>query len=320
MPKDVKKSKGKKVAATTAQTDDDFDDMLAEFCAADLSSLTPVRSSSTSSSGCSNAVTKPIDAGTGVSNNAARTSASESRHDASEDAFVQACAEGDMAFLRQWKRRGIKMLNSRPLLQAAGHGQLKVLRFLVEELGSDVNRIDSEKCTALYVAAQEGKLDAVRFLVEDLGANVNQANQHGETPLHVAAKMGHVTLVRCLAKELCADVNQGNREGVTALQMASQNGNIFFMRCLIEELGADINQAAKIDGVTALMLAANNSHHKIVAYLVRHGADPQTSAPAFGTAANISNQVGAPAEQTAYLESKMHCSHPGCGGAVLNVQ
>jgi hypothetical protein len=44
MPNDVKKSKGKKVAATTVQTNDDFDDMLAELCTADLSSLPAVRS------------------------------------------------------------------------------------------------------------------------------------------------------------------------------------------------------------------------------------------------------------------------------------
>jgi hypothetical protein len=103
-------------------------------------------------------VKETIDAGTGVSNNAARTSASKSQHDASVEAFVQACGKGDMAFVRQWKRRGYKMLSSRPLLQAAGYGQLKVLRFLVKERGADVNRIDSEGFTALYVAAREGKL------------------------------------------------------------------------------------------------------------------------------------------------------------------
>jgi ankyrin repeat protein len=72
-----------------------------------------------------------------------------------------------------------------------------------------------------------------------------------------------------------------------------------------------------MDGVTALMVAANSSHHKVVAYLMRHGADPQISASAFGTAANVSSQAGAPAEQTAYLEAKMHCTNPGCDGARL---
>jgi hypothetical protein len=50
---------------------------------------------------------------------------------------------------------------------------------------------------------------------------------------------------------------------------------------------------------------------------MRHGADPQAVAPAFGTAAHISKVDGAPPEQTAYLEAKTHCSNPGCAGAGL---
>jgi ankyrin repeat protein len=86
------------------------------------------------------------------------------------------------------------------------------------------------------------------------------------------------------------------------------------VRCLVEELGADVNLARK-DSATALMVAASKSNHKIVAYLMRHGADPQVSAPIFGTAAHISKTHGASAEQTAYLEAKTHCSNHGCTGA-----
>jgi hypothetical protein len=84
------------------------------------------------------------------------------------------------------------------------------------------------------------------------------------------------------------------------------------MRTKIETGNQNENQK---DGATALMVAASESHHKIVAYLMRHGADPQAVAPVFGTAADISKVEGTSPEQTAYLEAKTHCSNPGCGGA-----
>jgi ankyrin repeat protein len=84
----------------------------------------------------------------------------------------------------------------------------------------------------------------------------------------------------------------------------------------VKELGADVNWARK-NGATALMLAASKGYHEIVAYLLRHGADPQSIAPILGTAADVSNMCGAPPEQTAYLEAKTHCSNPCCAGAGL---
>jgi ankyrin repeat protein len=85
---------------------------------------------------------------------------------------------------------------------------------------------------------------------------------------------------------------------------------------MVKELGADVNKA-RHDGRTPLMVAANNTHDKIVAFLLKYGANAQASASVFGTAANISKQTGAPAEQTAYLEAITHCANTGCSGAGL---
>jgi hypothetical protein len=63
------------------------------------------------------------------------------------------------------------------------------------------------------------------------------------------------------------------------------------------------------------MIAAKCKHKTIVRLLLKLGADPQISAPEFGTAADLSKLHGAPPEQTAYLEAKTHCSNPGCTGA-----
>jgi hypothetical protein len=84
---------------------------------------------------------------------------------------------------------------------------------------------------------------------------------------------------------------------------------------MVKELGVDVNQADH-DGVTPLMAAAHGKHDKVVRWLTKLGVDPQASAR-LGTAAYVSKIYGAPAEQTAYLEAKAHCSNPGCDGAGL---
>jgi hypothetical protein len=288
MPKNAKKGAGKKIAAAPAQADEAFDDMLAELCAADLIA-TPVTevsiSSSSSSSSSSIAKSGPNN---GVPSNAAHSSASRIQADATEptegevsiDILVQACIRGDMTQLRRWARGGIRVSSAEPLCQAAAHG----------------------------------KLDVVRYLVSDLGADVNQADDQGYTPLFVAAQKGHLAVVRCFIKELGADVNKATKGGATPLFMAAQDGLLAIVQCLVKELGADVNLTRK-DGATVLMVAAHEKHHRMVAYLMRHGADPQATAPRFGTAANVSKTDGASAEQTAYLEAKTHCSNPGCSGA-----
>jgi hypothetical protein len=86
------------------------------------------------------------------------------------------------------------------------------------------------------------------------------------------------------------------------------------VQCLVKELGADINQP-RSDGGTPLMIASSNKHANIVRWLIKEGADTQTSAPEWGTAADVSISSGASTEQTAYLEAKTHCSNPACSGA-----
>jgi hypothetical protein len=88
------------------------------------------------------------------------------------------------------------------------------------------------------------------------------------------------------------------------------------VQCLVKELGADINLATQ-NGSTALMMAAEKMHYKIVRFLLKHGASPQASHPECGTAADISKFSGAPGEQTAYLQARTHCANPDCTNAGL---
>jgi hypothetical protein len=58
-------------------------------------------------------------------------------------------------------------------------------------------------------------------------------------------------------------------------------------------------------------------HKEVVVWLIKHGADTQASQQRFGTAADVSREYGASAEQIAYLEARAHCANPSCDGAGL---
>jgi hypothetical protein len=159
----------------------------------------------------------------------------------------------------------------------------------------------------------------VQCLVKELGADVNQSTFLGAPPLQIAVFNGHLELVRCLVLELHANVNQQDQKGVTPLHIVAQEGQLAMVRILVKELGADINQTT-LKGGTPRMAATVKKHAEIVKWLIKAGADTQASVKYEGTerkAGNVSRYVGAPADQTAYLEAKTHCSSPDCSGAGL---
>ncbi len=87
----------------------------------------------------------------------------------------------------------------------------------------------------------DGWLSAVKYLVEELGADVNARDHNGYTPLHHAAARGDVEMIRYLV-ERGADVMAVSRRGQTTADMA--NGPVQRVQpfpealALLESLGA----------------------------------------------------------------------------------
>ena len=65
-----------------------------------------------------------------------------------------------------------------------------------------------------------GMLPAVKYLVEELGFDVNAADQDGNTVVHNAAARGDTEMVRYLAAQ-GADVKRYNRNGQTTIDVAN---------------------------------------------------------------------------------------------------
>jgi len=92
--------------------------------------------------------------------------------------------------------------------------------------------------------APNGWLPSIRFLVEEIGANVNERDYNGFTPLHNAAARGDVELIMYLV-ENGADVTALTRKGETTADMANgpvQRVTVFpEVVALLESLGSDNN-------------------------------------------------------------------------------
>jgi hypothetical protein len=104
----------------------------------------------------------------------------------------------------------------------------------------------------------------MRFLVRELGADVNQGLRD-ETPLMLAAIRDEEALVQCLV-ELGADVNQALPLGWTALLFAAWKGHLAIVRCLVQS-GARIGAVDEC-GNTALLLSICYGHYSTAQYLL----------------------------------------------------
>ncbi|KAG5626379.1 hypothetical protein H5410_011597 [Solanum commersonii] len=167
---------------------------------------------------------------------------------------------------------------------AATEGQLKMCKYLVEELKIDVNDRDKEGQTPVLCAAREGHTATVQYLIEkghielvklllSKGVDVDLQSDAG-TPLMWAAGLGQEDAVKVLLEHHAnagANVNvktgEATRYGeTTPLLIAAHNGNAEIVNCLLQA-GADPN-AADEDGNKPIHVAATRGNRAAVEALL----------------------------------------------------
>ncbi|MCP4370086.1 MAG: hypothetical protein GY797_18520 [Deltaproteobacteria bacterium] len=101
------------------------------------------------------------------------------------------------------------------------------------------------------------------------GADVNLINENGYSPLYMASMDGHAEIVKLLL-EAGADVNKASTNGITPLYSASVAGTIKVVRLLLEA-GADVNKSGA-DNCTPLCGASSLDNTEVVKLLKKYGA------------------------------------------------
>ena len=120
------------------------------------------------------------------------------------------------------------------LIWAAEVGNIKLARFLIQELEADVSR-ESFDASPLFYACLHGDVDMVRFLIDN-GARVNMRNTANGTPLYWAvygAKKRDTSRVVAYLIENGADLHVAryDDDGFTPFALAAKNGYFGIMEC-----------------------------------------------------------------------------------------
>lgn len=157
-------------------------------------------------------------------------------------------------------------------------GHEEVTTFLLDR-GADASVRDREGMTPLLRAASHGRLAVVRLLFQHMGREgLDHRDEQGQTIMHHAAYIRHPGLVAFLLSEGAdATVRDGN--GMTPLMVAATGAHLDVMPLLLQHTGTGGLHAQDGRGETALHHALAYripSHYRddAVRFLLLQGADP----------------------------------------------
>jgi ankyrin repeat protein len=210
--------------------------------------------------------------------------------------------DGDPALLER-----MDIMRNRPLTEAARHGQLGVMRLLIqrganvhgfvgfwartalhyaaggghEEVvalllteGAHANVRDAWRRTPFMTACENGHLGVARVLVQHMGTQgLADRGGQGWTALHYAALGGHAEVLSYLLEQ-GADASIRNDAGRTPLIVAVDKGHVGAVRVLVQHTGTQALLQGDMEGKTALHLAAREGYEEVLRILLFAGADP----------------------------------------------
>jgi len=177
-----------------------------------------------------------------------------------------AVARGDKELLEELLRKGadasaLNEFGCTPLHMAVAVGRPEIIKLLLPKV--DPNARDLRGNTALNYAVACGNEQVVGWLL-DRGADPNNRNDDGRTPLHDAA-IGHSLDLYRIRFEMRIAEPRSPVDAESAVAVVQ----------LLLEHGADVNPKDKW-GITPIGLAAHQNNKKVVAFLLKHGADPNS--------------------------------------------
>mmetsp|Transcript_7975 Transcript_7975/g.14630 ORF Transcript_7975/g.14630 Transcript_7975/m.14630 type:complete len:770 (+) Transcript_7975:256-2565(+) len=150
---------------------------------------------------------------------------------------------------------------------AAKGGRVSVVRFLLslkdEKTIFTPDIQNQNMMTPLYIACHHGNLEVVKCLVEEFGADTNRMiGQHAITPLYTACKHGHVNVVRYLYGR------SSTIRPSSSLFTAAKYDRVRVARFLVEEADLDPLEERNAQGWTPIHSAARAGATKVLDYFV----------------------------------------------------
>uniref|UniRef100_A0A0E0BQJ6 Uncharacterized protein n=1 Tax=Oryza glumipatula TaxID=40148 RepID=A0A0E0BQJ6_9ORYZ len=199
--------------------------------------------------------------------------------------FLMACTDGDVARLKEVvdsmdeddreSLATVRMEGYGPLFEAASSGKIDLCKYLVEELGFDVNAetsCDSGNAIVMGAAVCEATLDRVRNCLYLTMKSLTIVTALGMTPLFCAVLDGQEIIVKYFLDK-GADPNKKDAAGFAPLHEAAKKGHVGIARLLLSK-GASVDVSSSKG--TPLHVAASNGKSSIVHILLELHANPNT--------------------------------------------
>jgi ankyrin repeat protein len=141
------------------------------------------------------------------------------------------------------------------------------LSLLLERKDLNVNQVDSEGCSALFLAVKAGKQTAVKDLLERDDIEVNSFDKDHRTPLSLAAEICDHSMVKTLLDCPNVDVWSRDKNGRTPLFWSIENDKVESMKLLLARGNQAINSTDNC-GRTPLSWAAEKGSLETVEVLL----------------------------------------------------
>jgi ankyrin repeat protein len=154
------------------------------------------------------------------------------------------------------------------LFEAVADGNVAAVEQLLVA-GADVDSRERDQATPLIKAALEAQFDVAQLLITK-GANVMARNSGGFTPLHAAAFSGSLPISKLLLHHGAALDDAANKAGVTPLMVAGEENHVALAAFLLSE-GADVGHP-EAHGYTPITRAIWKGNTDIVRLFKLHGA------------------------------------------------
>ncbi|KAI8615151.1 ankyrin repeat-containing domain protein [Chytriomyces sp. MP71] len=142
---------------------------------------------------------------------------------------------------------------------AAGHGQLELLRQMLEddEIRKNIKDIDSKGWTALTHAIENGSLEIVKVLCEADSSLLNKKDKKGRNMLSMAAMRNKFEIFDFILShpDFEADLADVDSEGYSALHFAAQSGSLAIVEMLCDKYPT-LMTLKTCHGANAVSLAA----------------------------------------------------------------
>jgi len=167
---------------------------------------------------------------------------------------------------------GCGMDSQQGLFKAAKNGDVAGIAKMVEK-GADVNAIDGEGRSPLFIAVSENQAGDVIEVLLDAGADVDFTDDLGRTPIFAAARFNRDPEVMAHLMAAGSDIYVTDEDGYTLLHAAASSNPSLDVLDLLIESGMDM-EARTSSGLTPLLCAAKYGRSPaVITRLLEGGAD-----------------------------------------------